>query len=253
LANTPQLRHVFVKERGAVSADLELVEYRTLTPAAIVGLILGLFAPVAFLSPLLVLVPVAGIVCSLFALRKIATSDGSVVGRPAAMAGLVLSTICAAAFLTETIGLKWLANRQAIPVAQEWFQLLAEGNPQAAIEMTADPAGRKAVGSNLVDYYASDETAYKRLQDFVQTPAIRALLALGDKAQVRYYNHLGFGRLQGGRWQVAQHYAITFPDSSEGKPKTFFMLLSLQKDPTTATSPGGWRVLDYKGGVNPDK
>ena len=234
-----------------MSADLELAEYRSLTPAAIVGLILGLFAPVAFLSPLLVLVPVVGIVFSLIALRKIATSDGSVVGRPAAMAGLILSTICAAAFLSQAIGMKWLANRQAIPVAQEWFQLLAEGNPQAAIELTADPAGRKAVGPELVDYYASDETAYKRLQDFVQSPAIRALLALGDKANVRYYNHAGFGRLPGGRWQVAQHYAVTFHESPDDKPKTFFILLSLQKDPATATSPGGWRILDYKGGVNP--
>jgi hypothetical protein len=262
LAHSPQLNPipfpcgraiVAVKEHRAVSADLEQTEYRSLTPAAVVGLILGLLAPVAFLSPLLVAVPLAGLVFSLMALRQISTSEGAVIGRPAAMAGLILSTICAAAIPAQAVGMRWLANRQAQPFALEWFRLLAEQHPQEAIEMTVAPEGRQVPGPSLINYYSSDETAHQRLQDFVSDRWIRTLLALGDKAKVRFYKDAGFVRLSSGRGQVLQFYAVTFRESPDDEPTTFFMQLQLEKSRSTATSPGGWRLVEYKGGVRPDQ
>ena len=235
-----------------MSADLEQTEYRSLTPAAIVGLILGLFSPVAFLSPLLVAVPVVGLVFSLLALRQIAISEGHVVGRPAAMVGLVLSTICATAIPAQAVGMRWLANRQARPVALAWFKHLAENDPYAAIELTVSPDGRQAPGPSLANYYATDETAHKRLYDFVNEETVRNLLALGDKATVRFYGDAGFGRLSRGRGQVLQFYAVTYREEPTAEPTTFFVQVLLEKTPATPNSPGGWRIVNHKGGVRPE-
>lgn len=238
-----------------MSADLEQIEYRTLTPLAVVGLILGLCSPLAFLSTLLVIVPLLGIVVSLAALRRIASSDGSVIGRPAAVVGLVLSTICASAIPAQAAGMRWLMNRQAQPIAKQWFDLLAEGNPHEALELKSPPQERRLLGSALPEYYASDETAYKTLQDFVndpRDPTVHTLLALGDKATVRYYDDAGFGRMRDGRVQIAQIYAVTFPDPENEKPTTFFVQLALEKYPAIDDFPGGWRVLESKGGVRPE-
>jgi hypothetical protein len=235
-----------------VSSDLEQTEYHSLSPLAVVGLILGLIAPVAFLSPLLVLVPLAGAVVSWFALRQIATSDGSIVGRTAAVVGLVLSLICATAIPAQALALRWFTSRQARPIAMEWFAQLAKNDPYSAVEMTNHPAGRLASGPNLADQYISSEALYKSLQTFVTDPAVRALLALGDRATVRYYSDTGFTSAAGGRVQIGQIYAVTYRQSPDERPISFFVQLALEKLPGDPTTPGGWRVLSYKGGVRPE-
>jgi hypothetical protein len=231
-----------------VSSDLEQTDYRSLSPLAVVGFVLGLSAPVAFLSPLLILVPLAGIVFSLAALRQIGASDGTVIGRPVAVVGLVLSTICAIAIPAEALAMRYLASRQARPVAMQWFDLLANNDPYSAVEMTNHPAGRLASGPELPDKYVSNETLYKSLQTFVNDPAVRALLALGDRATVRYYMDAGFGRSTAGDVQVAQIYAVTYHQSPSDEPTTFFVQVALEKIAGDLSSPGGWRILSYKGG-----
>lgn len=235
-----------------MSSDLEQTEYRSLAPLSLVGLILGLLAPVAFLSPLLIAVPLAGIVFSLIALRQIATSDGSVLGRVPAIVGLVLSTICATAIPAQSVAQRWLASRQARPIAMEWFALLAKDDPYSAVEMTNQAAGRLASGPTLVEHYTANEALYERLQTFVNDPAVRALLALGEQATVRYYDDAGFGRLSGDRLQLGQIYAVTFRESPDDEPVTFFVQLVLEKNPGNPTMPGGWHILSYKGGVRPE-
>lgn len=235
-----------------MSSDLEQTDYRSLSPLSVVGMILGLFAPVAFLSPLLIVVPLTGMVFSLVALRQIATSDGSVVGRAPAIAGLVLATICASAIPAESVAMRWFTSRQARPIAMEWFQFLARNDPYSAVELTNHPSARLASSPSLVENYTSNEALHENLQTFVNDPAVRALLALGDRATVRYYNDAGFGRLAGGRFQIAQDYAVTYRDSANDPPISFFVQLALEKIPGDASAPGGWRILSYQGGIRPE-
>jgi hypothetical protein len=114
--------------------------------------------------------------------------------------------------------------------------------------MTNHPAGRLASGPDLADKYASNETLHKSLQTFVNDPAVRALLALGGRATVRYYTDSGFGSSSTGGVQVAQIYAVTYHPSPNDEPTTFFVQLALEKVPGDLSSPGGWRVLSHKGG-----
>jgi hypothetical protein len=241
-----------VKEHPTVSSDLELNEYRSLSPLALVGLVLGLCAPLAFLSPLLIVVPLAGIVFSWLALRQIASSDGMVVGRAIAVAGLVLSLICGAAIPAKSLALRQFTSQQARPIGMEWFALLAKNDPYSALEMTNHPSGRLGPGSTLADQYTSSQSLYESLEKFVQDPAVRALLALGDRAEVRYYDDVAFSRGARGSMQIAQLYAVTHRQASDEEPITFFVQLGLEKLPGDGTTAGGWQILSYKGGVRPE-
>jgi hypothetical protein len=134
----------------------------------------------------------------------------------------------------------------------EWFALLAENDPYSALEMTNHPSGRLGPGSGLADQYTASHSLYDRLQTFVRDPAIRALLALGDRAEVRYYDDVVFNRGARGSLQIAQLYAVSHRPSSDAAPITFFVQLGLEKLPRDGTAPSGWQILSYKGGVRPE-
>ena len=84
-----------------IGAD-EDAAYRTLSILSVVSLILGVAAPLAFFAPLLLVIPLAGIATALLAIRHIALSEGALMGRAAALVGLVLSVGCISAAFTRT-------------------------------------------------------------------------------------------------------------------------------------------------------
>src|SRR5688572_8269686 len=77
--------------------DLDQVaNYRSMSGLAIVSLLLGLLAPVCFAAPVFLAIPLFGTALSLFALRRIAASEGALAGKWAATAGLALCVVSAA-------------------------------------------------------------------------------------------------------------------------------------------------------------
>ena len=229
-------------------ADPQLVEYRAVSVAAVLGLLLGLSAPLAMLAPLLWVIPAIGIAVSLWALRSIAASDGALAGRAIALAGLALSIIFGAAAASAIASEAWWLRREAQPVAAHWFALLRDDQPQQAQQLILPPAQRQPAGADLWDYYRNATDARESLERFVADPLVHALLALGPKAEVRYYGTQGHGAYDD-KQQVSQYYAITYPEND--RRHTFFARLVLERslDPTTGAA--RWQVAGYEGGVEP--
>ena len=84
---------------------------------------------------------------------------------------------------------------------------------------------------------------------FDQAPQlVPTLLALGQKAQIRYFATEGQGRI-GGTDTVYQVYAVTYEEG--GKPKTFFVGLELKRMLVEPTGRAAWQIARADGGVTP--
>src|SRR5262249_47402862 len=122
------------------SAEPEVIQYGRVSPWAILALIAGVLSGAAVISPLLWLIPMAGIVFSLIALRNIKTSDGNLWGRNAAVLGLMLSLFFGAAGPAHTLSRRhWLETR-AQEFAQGYLDLLVQNEPLRAHQFMR-PAG----------------------------------------------------------------------------------------------------------------
>jgi hypothetical protein len=76
------------------SAADDYAQYRTLSPSAVVSCVLGVGSVVAFFNWWLAVLPLAGLVVGVFALRRIAARSDELTGRLPALLGVVLSAVC---------------------------------------------------------------------------------------------------------------------------------------------------------------
>jgi hypothetical protein len=228
----------------------ELPEYRSVSGAAIVGLVLSLLSPLALIRPILVGIPIAaGIVC-VVALLRIRAAGGNRIGTTPAMIGLGLACLFAAAAPAQIIAYNRALHARARPIAQAWLELLQRREPHMAHQLTKPDLTRQALTDSLWSYYARDEAAGRELQEFVENPAVKLLLTLGDDAQIRFYEPYAVIRMTSSSHLVTQHFAVTYEDPAAGRT-SFFVAVELERrDPGTGSGEQ-WRILDFAGGARP--
>src|SRR5690606_17644014 len=108
--------------------------YTSLSSLAVGAFLLGLGSLVALLTPLLVVIPFAGVIVSLFALVRISRSAGALSGRNLAMAGLALSVICGVASPLRVTMRDSLYSKQADQAARAWLRDVANNDLAGAME-----------------------------------------------------------------------------------------------------------------------
>jgi len=217
----------------------EIEQYRALSGSALIGLILGLLSCVAVIDPWLAAVPIVGIFCSVSALWRISRNTPVLVGRTVARIGLGLSIFFLIAPPAHRYVHRRLIRDEARQFAAAWFDMLADGEPHKADQLTLDPQYRQPLDDRLWAFYGEGPHWRTRLEEYVAEPAVRALIELGDDARVRYYETSG-QRYHGGREQVIQTYAVTY-DDSEGK-KTFFVELQLHRH-RLESGQANWQIV----------
>lgn len=230
--------------------DDEIAEYRALSGSAVGGLGLGLLSATALVHPLMWLVPLAGVGLSTLALRRIAEADPALVGRKAALAGLVLSVLFGVAGMADWAAYQALARREGRQFAEHWFELLARQDPQKAFQLTLSPRYRQPLDEGLAAFYREGPRWHRELLDYVERPLVRTLLALGDRAVVRYWGTDG-QQSDGERDVLSQIFAVTFDDPDEGRKKTFFVALTLHRVKTD-DGRAFWRVYDTATDFKPE-
>ena len=82
----------------------------------------------------------------------------------------------------------------------------------------------------------------------VDAPLVHALLSLGKKATVRYYDTEDIAEASG-RTIVVQLYTVTFKEN--GKPQTFFARITTRRDIDIETGILTWSIDNYESGVKP--
>ena len=230
------------------SQDAEVAEYRSLAGQAVLGLIFGLLAPLAMVDPMLWSIPLLGVVFSVWALRRIKRFAPAMVGRKMALAGLALSLLFLAAAPAETLTYQKMVRDEARQFSALWFRYLAHAEPQKAYQLTVDPQSRQPLNDDLWAFYRTAPRLSSQLEEYANGPLVRTLLALGPKAQVRFYQIAGEAS-DGDADRVDQWFAVTYEEA--GEKKSFFVRVAAER--TKPTSGGaGWRIADASGGVRPE-
>jgi len=225
----------------------DVVRYRAVSGLALGGLLAGLASAVALVGPLGWGVSAGGVALNALALARIARAGRGLIGRVAPLAGLVLSAFFAAAGVSRW----WVGNRlldhEARRFAAVWFDALRRGDFYKAQQLTLDPHVRWPPGEDPRDFYRGNPRRREQLQRYVLQPPVRALLALGSKAEVRFYETADQGQQDGRPW-VQLTYAVSYDDPGDGRTSFF---LGLLMDRLTAAGRTDWRVLRVDGGVRP--
>jgi hypothetical protein len=112
----------------------ELGRYTSLSSLAVCALLLGLLSPIALLAPLMVVLPIAGIVVAGLALMRIHTASGGLSGSKLAYCGLALSLICVVASPLRIKVRDTLFGRQADQAARQWLELVSQNDTKAALD-----------------------------------------------------------------------------------------------------------------------
>lgn len=219
------------------------IDYQAVEPWAIAGLILGLLSPLALISPVLWLVPILGLASAGVALVRI-RRDGRP-GRAPALVGLALSTFFIVVPMTRNLSAQLLLAQQARPVADQFFEYLRQGDPERALLLEYTPDFRARLGDEPSLYFRSNDEGKLDLRKFASYPVIRMILALGEKAQVRYCKTTGVG-FQGQRAHVEYLYAVTFI-GDDGQKKTYFVGLRMERMPTPDPQFNPWQVREFAG------
>ena len=118
--------------RTLTSGEDDAGGYRAISPLSLVALGLGLFSPLAWTAPFLLLIPAAAIAAALIGLAKIQRSEGRLGGSTACRAAIVLALLSIASAVVRTPIHQQLVRRQVDAVAHRWADLLADKDYEAA-------------------------------------------------------------------------------------------------------------------------
>jgi hypothetical protein len=227
----------------------DITEYRAVSSLAVGGLLAGLASVAVFLSPLAWFVPLAGLVLSGLALWRIARLSPALVGRKAAIAGLLLSIMFAVQTPADWYVHRRMVRGEARQFASLWFDAIHEGAIEKAHQLTLDPRRRRPLDQQLPDLYRNSVRSRTELKEFVAQPAVRTLLALGPKAQPRYYETVSQSREDGNRDELELIYAITY-DDEKNQRKSFFVAVAMERS-LLDSGRANWRVVQAVGDVRP--
>jgi hypothetical protein len=218
--------------------DDALAEYQPLSGMAVISTILGGLSPLVLIDPLAVLLPIAGIALGLAALLRIARNAPALTGRRLAMAGVGLSLLFLVAAPAEWLTYRWQIRREALQLGNAWFAMLRDDQPQMALQLTLDPRERHPLGAALAKRYRETPELRDALAAYVQKPVVRALLALGRRADVHFDSIADESRLSD-RDAIDLVYAVSYDEG--GQKKAFCVVLHLTRlRLRTAQSKGGW-------------
>jgi hypothetical protein len=209
----------------------------------------GLLSPLAMFAPALWLVPLAAVVLSGLALRRIAVRWPELVGRPAALAGLMLGVAMLVAAPVDDLVSRYLLRREARQFAEMWIDAVRHGEVYKAHQLMLAPKQRLPSQDKLAAYYRRTEGARQMLNRAVKEPVMRTLFALGTAAAIRFYETDSV-RHEDSSDVVAQTYAVTFPDEGN-RPTTFFITLLVQRSVDNVGRRAGWTLVRVDGGVRP--
>jgi hypothetical protein len=220
-------------------SDADFADYRPFVWQAIASVLFGLASPAAFLHYGFLFVPALGAFFGVWAIKRIGKDATGLSGCKTAWLGLSISLVFLAAAPTDAVAYRRVVADEARQFSNLWLQFLTRDEPQKAYQLTLPPQGRQPLDARLWDSYRHNLRLRADLETYTTQPAVRALLAMGAKAQVRFYQTANVAQENDGDY-VSQWYAVTYEEEHERR--SFFVLVSMQRV-RLASGGADWRIL----------
>jgi hypothetical protein len=202
----------------AADMDAATAEYRSVSGRAVLALALGLASPAALIAPVLMVVPAAAVGAALLAERGIRSSGGVLTGVALARCGLALALASVGAAAVRAPVRDALLLRQAMPAAERWFGLLAEGRDEEAFSLLSGqgaamlyPAAEPGQPPT-----PAEEAKTIALEHLRNDPVARCLRGKKAPLVVRLQQPAGPPLWEGGRARIDADFTVS--DGGEGEP-----------------------------------
>jgi hypothetical protein len=158
--------------------DMLLPQYRSLYSGAIGTFCLALLSLLAFVSPLLLLIPIITVFLSLVTWNKIATNRQSLTGIPLAVFSLFFAT-CIVVYVPVRIYLRGeVLSRHALQMADKALELMQEKKWYELHHMNSRAFVGLDPNKSLAEHYAASQPHTESLNIFKKGDALSKLIAL---------------------------------------------------------------------------
>lgn len=222
----------------STAAESDIVGYSSISPAAIVALLLGLLSFFAVGNLLLLILPALAMIAAIMALSSIARSDGSISGRWAAVAGLALALLFASTAIVKATTRAWHVRTEGQKFADRWVELIKSGNVHQAHQWHLPPERRQNAGTSLAQFYHDSKPAQEEFNQFLQAAPLSSVVAAPREAKVHFVRVVEQLSVDNSD-RVAVLYALD-PVDGKGAPIQFVVVTERT---TSENSPGGhWQV-----------
>jgi hypothetical protein len=237
--------------------DQQLSGYRVLVGQAVIALILGLLSPLALIDPFLMIVPILGVIFGVLAIRRIKSNTTAMAGRKRAILGILISLFFIAAAPLNTWWQSHILFRHARQLSDAWFKHLLDNEPEKALEMTyiPPPVRTRNWRTGELDEPPPARTRQEELDFFIKATAADVLLALGPRAQIRFYQDGDISETRTGH-SVTLFYAVTYDsEPAAGIPPertSFFIKNTIEQFIGKFGAPDVWKLKACDGGARPE-
>jgi hypothetical protein len=227
-----------------------VVQHRPVSRLAVASMLLGLVSAAAIANPLAWCVPIVGVTLAIAALRTLSTENSMVLGRKAALAGLVMALLFGSCGMTRYFARQQWLYRQARPLAQRWIELVREGRLYEAHQLHSPQRDRISPGGDLDDFYQGEDGAQSSLEVFFEQPPLSEIVRIGRRGQLRFEGDedIDFAREGGAKSEIViLRYAIDYEE--DGKPQTLSFLVSVARKYDAEHREARWNVHEV---IDPD-
>jgi hypothetical protein len=169
-------------------------------------------------------------------------------GGKLALWGLLLSLLFLTAAPADWLSYRWMVAKEARQFAAQWFKYVTQDEPQKAFQLTTAPQSRQPLDDHLWAFYRNNPRQRQELDNYVKSSTVRALLALGARAQVRFYQTAAQAR-NGDNDEVNQVFAVTYEERGE---RTSFFVVARMVRSRLGNGAADWRLVGADGGFRPE-
>ncbi len=217
------------------------VEYHAVSGWAIAAVIIGFLSAAALIGPLLWFIPVLGVCLSVFAMWRISTSGGELIGWNIALLGLILSILFGAAGPARTVSRHWWLQTRAEKFADGFMDLLQQNQPYIAQQFTLHPSQRKLAAADLPGLIAKNAKTQEAFDKYLKREPVKTLLEFGKKAKVERLSSQVLAEDE--RDDFGVRYRITVPEDGGGT-RSLEVSLIVERSLSYTGKAEQWQILD---------
>ena len=215
-------------------------QYRAVSPLALVSLVLGIASLLAVLAPLLCILSVLSILTGVLSLRAIFIDPAGLMGRRAALAGILLGVFSVSATSTWAISRDRTIKFRGQKVASAWLEMVRQGHLQEAHQLAMVASRREAIDVPLETFYDNNAKSQQDLDEYFAKSPLHELRHWGQKGELFFEKTLEH-QFGGNRDYV--DFLFLFRYKQDGNTATIPLRIILERTIEPETNRGLWHVV----------